>query len=226
VPPEQSSATGDVDALPADGERSAVVGFSGQYGLAARTVRAKVTTLQWIRVADPDAGVADDFQFQAGGTRYALQVKWAQYPGTFGWAELVNSSKDATSLIGRLARAWQRLRQDWSGPLEIRLWSNENPSVASPSGRSVLASSCAQPPRHFAAFLARSWMHVRERLRDGSSWSQVATLPEVTDWQPAWEALRTATGLGVDSFATFIGDLDLHFGPAVEDQLLRPDEAP
>jgi hypothetical protein len=66
----------------------------------------------------------------------------------------------------------------------------------------------------------------RERLRDGSNWSQVATLPEVTDWQPAWEALRTATGLGVDSFATFIGDLDLHFGPAVEDQLLRPDEAP
>lgn len=227
MPPEQPIVAGDVDGRPADGERSAVVGFSGQYGLAARTVRAKITTLEWIRVADPDAGVADDFQFQAGGTRYALQVKWAQYPSTFGWAELVNPQKGATPLIGRLARAWQRIRENWSGPLEIRLWSNENPSSAKPSEGSVLASCSARAPRHFAAFLARSWMPVRERLRDGSgSWSSVATLHEVTDWQPAWVALRLATGLQVDAFAAFVGDLALHFGPAVEDKLLRPDEAP
>ncbi|WP_189198447.1 ATP-binding protein [Micromonospora fulviviridis] len=217
----------DVAARPAEGERAAVVGFSGQYGLAARTVRAKITTLEWIRVADPDAGVADDFQFQAGGTRYALQVKWAQYPGAFGWAELVNASRDATPLIGRLAQAWQRIRENWSGPLEVRLWSNENPSVSAPREGSVLASCSAQPPRHFAAFLARSWIPARERLRAGSgTWSQVATLPEVTAWQSAWEALRMAAGLDVDAFAAFVGDLDLHFGPAVEDQLLRPDEAP
>lgn len=227
VPPERSSETGDFDVRPADGERAAVVGFSGQYGLAARTVRAKITTLEWIRVADPDAGAADDFQFQAGGTRYALQVKWAQYPGAFGWAELVNAPKAGTPLIRRLAQAWQRIREDWSGPLEIRLWSNENPSVATPREGSVLASCSAQPPRHFAAFLARSWMLVRERLRAGSgSWSQVATLPEVTDWQPAWEALRMTTGLDVEAFAAFVGNMDMHFGPAVEDQLLRPDEAP
>ncbi|MFI7650347.1 hypothetical protein ACIBTZ_30335 [Micromonospora sp. NPDC049460] len=227
MPPEQPSVASDAGARPAEGERAAVVGFSGQYGLAARTVRAKITTLEWIRVADPDAGVADDFQFQAGGTRYALQVKWAQYPGAFGWAELVNASQDATPLIGRLAQAWQRIRENWSGPLEIRLWSNENPSVTSPRQGSVLASCSAQPPRHFAAFLARSWMPARERLRAGSGkWSQVATLPEVTAWQPAWEALRIAAGLDVDAFAAFVGDLDMHFGPAVEDQLLRPDEAP
>ena len=224
---EQSSANGEVNARPADGERAAVVGFSGQYGLAARTVRAKITTLEWIRVADPDAGIADDFQFQAGGTRYALQAKWAQYPATFGWAELVNASKDATPLIGRLAQARQRIREKWSGPLEIRLWSNENASAATPTMNSVLTSCSAQPPRHFAAFLGRSWVPVREELRDGSaSWSQVATLSEVTDWLPAWEALRVATGLDVDEFAAFVGDLDLHFGPAIEDQLLRPDEAP
>lgn len=202
------------------------MGFSGQYGLAARTVRAKITTLEWIRVADPDAGIADDFQFQAGGTRHALQVKWAQYPTTFSWAELVNAPASATSLIGRLAQAWLRIRADWSGPLEIRLWSNENPSSTNPPNTSVLASCSAQSPRHFAAFLARSWMPVRERLRNGGGWSQVASLPEVTEWQPAWEALRDATGLDTDGFARFIGDLDLHFGPAVEDRMLRPDETP
>ncbi|GGJ88273.1 hypothetical protein GCM10010123_17330 [Pilimelia anulata] len=212
---------------PAEGERAAVVGFSGQYRLAARTVRAKITTLEWIRVADPDAGAADDFQFQAGGTRYALQVKWAQYPSTFGWAELVNASKDAPPLVARLAQAWQRIRETWSGPLEIGLWSNENPSAAAPRKGSALASSSALPPRHFAAFLARSWMPLRERLRRGDgSWSQVAALPEATAWQSAWEALRVATGLDADAFAAFVGDLDLHFGPAVEDPLLRPDEAP
>lgn len=226
VPPQQSSAAGGVDAISAEGERSAVVGFSGQYGLAARTVRAKISTLEWIRVADPDAGVAD-FQFQAAGTRYALQVKWAQYPATFGWAELVNASKNAAPLVRRLAQAWQRIRETWSGPLEIRLWSNENPSVTKPREGSVLASCSARPPQHFAAFLARSWMPARERLRGSSgSWSQVATLPEVGEWQPAWDALREATGLEAEVFAAFVRDLDLHFGPAVEDQLLRPDEAP
>lgn len=227
MPPERIGAASDVGARPAEGERSAIVGFSGQYGLAARTVRAKITTLAWIRVADPEAGVADDFQFQAGGMRYALQVKWAQYPGSFAWAELANASKGARPLIGRLAEAWQRIRKDWPGPLEIRLWSNENPSVATPRDGSVLASCSAPPQRHFAAFLARSWRPVRERLRgsDGS-WSSVAMLPQIAEWEPAWDELRLATGLNADAFAAFVGDLDLHFGPAVEDQLLRPDESP
>ena len=157
VPTSNSSASRIVDARPADGERSAVVGFSGQYGLAARTVRAKITTLEWIRVADPNAGIADDFQFQAGGTRYALQVKWAQYPSTFTWGELVSPSGKGEPLITQLAHAWKSIRKTCSGPLEIRLWSNENPSTATPNSGSVLASCSAALPRHFAAFLARSW---------------------------------------------------------------------
>ncbi|MEU9823477.1 hypothetical protein ACIGG9_29815 [Pseudonocardia alni] len=48
----------------------------------------------------------------------------------------------------------------------------------------------------------------------------------MTDWQPAWEALRLATGLDPDLFAAYVSDLELCFGPAVEDTLLRPDEAP
>lgn len=131
---------------PAEGERSAVVGFSGQYGLAARAVLAKIASLEWIRVADPNAGVADDFQFQAGGTRYAMQVKWAQYPGSFGWAELVNGSNGTAPLLGRLAEAWLRISRDWSGPLEIRLWSNEYPSTAAPRAGSVLASCLVALP--------------------------------------------------------------------------------
>lgn len=225
--PDPASTASRAATRPAEGERSAVVGFSGQYGLAARAVRAKMTSLEWIRVADPHAGAADDFQFQAGGTRYAMQVKWAQYPGGFGWAELVHPAEKHPPLIGRLAEAWSRVRQSWAGPLEIRLWSNEHPSTAKPRAGSVLASCAVEPPRHFAAFLARSWAPVRQRLRyaDGD-WSQVETHSEITEWRPAWDALRRAVGLDPDSFAAFICDLDLHFGPAIDDQLLRPDEAP
>ncbi len=35
---------------PGDGERAAVIGFAGQYGLAATIVRANLPTLEWIGV--------------------------------------------------------------------------------------------------------------------------------------------------------------------------------
>ncbi len=70
---------------PSEGERRAVVGFSGQYRLAAEIVYRGLSELDWIRVADPSVGVADDFQFKSGSIRHALQVKWSQYPGMFGW---------------------------------------------------------------------------------------------------------------------------------------------
>ena len=62
-------------AQPSDSERAAVVSFGGQYGLAARIVRAKLPKLEWIRVVDPAVGITDDFQFKAGATRHALQIK-------------------------------------------------------------------------------------------------------------------------------------------------------
>jgi len=63
----------------ADDERAAVVGFAGQYGLAARIVReARDARVDSCR--QPAVGVADDFQFKAGPTRHALQVKWSKYP--------------------------------------------------------------------------------------------------------------------------------------------------
>jgi hypothetical protein len=212
---------------PADGERSAVVGLSGQYHIAARIVLAKLTTLEWIRVADPAAGVADDFQFQAGPTRHALQVKWAQYPGSFGWAELVNPSGDMEPLLGRLAQAWQRLRASWPGPLVIHLRSNEHPAVATPTVGTPLAQCTALPPHHFAAFLSRSFFPVREQIARGASrWTDVDALPEVAEWRAAWDAFQTSTGLDGDHFVGFVKDLSIHFGPPADDALLRPDHAP
>ncbi len=203
---------------PAEGERAAVVGLRGQYGLAARIVVAKLRTLEWIRVADPEAGVADDFQFKAGPMRHALQVKWAQYPASFGWAELVNPSGATPSLMECLAEAWQRLRSSWSGPLEVHLCSNEYPSVAVPPATTPLGACDASPPKHFAAFLARSFRPLRDEIVKGTAlWRDLEALPEVRDWRPAWDALRAAADLDDENFVRFIGDLVLQFGQQAGD---------
>lgn len=203
-----------------------MVGFSGQYALAARLVQAKLTTLEWIRVADPTAGVADDFQFLAGGTRYALQVKWAQYPGTFGWSELVGSPPQTEPLLRRLAVAWGRIREEWAGPLEIRLWSNENASARVAGGASPLNAAPAGAPRSFSSFLSRSYWPVREVVRARlRAWSELEPLPEFSDWLPVWDALREVSGLDPDTFVRFVSNFDMQFGAALEDPMLRRDAA-
>jgi len=212
---------------PADGERAAVVGFAGQFGLAARVVRAKLTTLEWIRVADPAAGVADDFQFKAGPTRHALQVKWSQYPGSFAWRALINGTGDDPALITNLAQAWQRLRSAWTGPLVVHLRSNNYASTTPPSAGTPLAGAVAEGPRHFAAFLARAFGPVQKRIAQGmTQWSDLARLSEVEQWYVAWDALRTATGLGENEFVPFVHDLAIHFAPPCDDPLVRPDHDP
>jgi hypothetical protein len=210
----------------AEGERSAVVGLNGQYQLAARIVVAKLASLDWIRIADPSAGVADDFQFKAGPTRYAIQVKWAQYPASFTWSEFANPSGREPSLLAKLAKAWQRIRMSSDDPLIVHLRSNESPSTNAPRGASPLAGCTATGPTHFAAFLARSFMPVSGHLRGGAKrWSEVAALDLVTEWQPAWDHLKVQSGLDDDAFGSFVGDLAVSFGPAIDDPLLLPDDA-
>ena len=208
---------------PADGERAAIVGFAGQYGLAARIVRAKLSTLEWIRVADPAAGVADDFQFKAGPTRHALQVKWSQYAGSFAWGELANAPADHVALLTELAEAWKRLRETWKGPLVVHLCTNDYASVAGPQAGTPLAEAAADGPRHFAAFLARSFQPIRQHIaQGGAQWGSLARLSEVEQWASAWDALRAAAGLADDQFVSFIRDFELSFTLA-DDPLLHPD---
>ncbi|KAB2351594.1 ATP-binding protein [Actinomadura rudentiformis] len=208
---------------PAEGERAAVVGFSGQYGLAARIVRAKLPMLEWIRVADPAAGVADDFQFQAGPTWHALQVKWSQYPESFAWGTLVNPSGTEPALLKELAQAWTRLRESWTGPLVLHLCTNNYASTATPRGSTPLAEVTAAGPRHFAAFLARSFEPLRRSIAQGGlRWNDLAQLPEVKEWVAAWNAMRAAASLDDDQFVSFVRDFELSFALPADELLMRP----
>jgi hypothetical protein len=209
---------------PSTGERAAVVGYSGQYGLAARIVHNRMPTLEWIRVADPSAGAADDFQFKAGPSRHALQVKWSQYPTSFQWGALVNSDGKDPSLLTQLARAWVRLRQDWDGPLTVHLCTNDYPSTAPPQAGSSLASAAADPPRHFAAFIARAFEPVRQYIaKNQSRWPEMQELPEVSLWFDAWKAICDASELSVEQFSDFLHDFSLTFVPHADTNLARPE---
>ena len=97
---------------PAMGERRAIGGYHPQYRVAAGLIIRALRngTLEWIRVADPEAGRVDNLQIGAGGLLDAYQVKWSRFPQTFTFNDLVKPSIDRPSLIRQLADGWQRLR--------------------------------------------------------------------------------------------------------------------
>ena len=201
---------------PSEGERRAVVGFSGQYGLAARVVYPRLRDLEWIHVADPSAGIADDFQFKAGATRHALQVKWSEYPDTFTWSALTAATKEADALLTGLAAAWKSLRASWSGPLRVHLCTNNNLSKSTTA--SVFKSADAADPRHFAAFVKTSLLPVQAAVRSELlDMAGVQAMPVYTEWLPVWKAFQAVSGLGDDELVGFLQDFEFDTGiPSLE----------
>lgn len=225
IRPTQDVCTCDVK--PADGERAALVGFGGQFGIAARIVLSRLNTIQWIRVADPSAGIADDFQFRSESVRHALQVKWSEHPSAFTWSDLVGSSSNNPPLIAGLARAWSSLRKVQRGALQIHLCSNNYASTTN-SPSSTLARCQREGPKHFAAFLAQSFAETRRWLSlNSTSWDGLTELDSVVGWLPAWEELRDATGLPGDDFVTFVRDFNIELQMSdgrVGSELIAQDE--
>lgn len=202
---------------PAEGERRAMVGYGGQYALAAQAVLAHLPSLEWIRVADPSVGAADDFQFMANGVRHAIQVKWSQYPGVFTWADLT-SPGDASSLIGSLAAAWSRIRRGTAVRPRIHLRTNDNPHSDSRRPPPAFATATTSAPKHFAAFLATSVIPAVQSYREGKgSWDEILGDKPHIEWRTAWGELLTAVGLpDGDEFPDFLADLQLEFRPLDE----------
>lgn len=205
---------------PAEGERRAAIGFAGQYGLAARIVYDHLSALEWIHLADPDAGIADDFQFKAGATRHALQVKWAQYPESFTWSELTSAAASRDALLAGLARAWTAIRTTWDGPLVVHLCTNGQPSVSPPAAASVLGSATVNGPKHLAAFLARSFQPTQRAVRDNLlDMGDVRSLEVFAEWEPVWTELQRVSRLGDDDFLRFVEDLEFDFGIGALDEV-------
>lgn len=189
---------------PAQGERNATRGFTVQYRIAARLILGALAadTLEWIRIADPEAGRLDDIQIATGGRLDAYQVKWSEYESSLTFGGLTDPKDGKPSLVAQLADGWQRLSKANPGRyVAVHLYTNDSPSpnVGPPVG------SPPPKPAHFAAFLAQCWRPAKAALLTGV-WSPS---PE---WRPAWDALQSASGLPPDAFPDFVRHCELDFG--------------
>src|SRR5690242_10881753 len=97
---------------PAQGERNAMAGYNQQYRLGARLIlhHLQERTLEWIRIADPEAGRVDDFQIGSPLQVDAYQVKWHNQVIKFSFNDLIAASEKEVRLIKQLADGWQHLR--------------------------------------------------------------------------------------------------------------------
>jgi len=199
---------------PAMGERRAIGGYHPQYRVAAGLIIRALRngTLEWIRVADPEAGRVDDLQIGAGGLLDAYQVKWSRFPQTFTFNDLIRTSTDRPSLISQLADGWRRLRSTHSThSVTVHLVTDDFASTHDH------LPDAAQPHTadHFASFLADAWEPKTRR----------ADYEIPRRWQGAWAVLVEASGLQRDEFDAFVANCRLDLAYRLPDDQLDAAES-
>lgn len=201
---------------PSSGERAALAGFTPQYRLAARlTLRALADQcLEWVKVADPEAGRLDDFQIATPRRLDAYQFKWATYPTTVTYNDLTKETKvplpggtNTPGLLAQLADGWKRLAVSNPGRrVVVHLVTNENPSDAP---NAVLPVGNPPPTdKHLAAFFAQAWPSVRGGPRPPED-----AVP--ARWKKTLVAFQKETGLSDAEFGQFVLDCEFDFGETV-----------
>ena len=118
---------------PGEGERRAIGGFYPQYRYSARIIykHLREGTLEWIRVADPDAGRVDDCVICSANRVDGYQVKSWRRKGNFTFSSLVSQQNDAPPLINQLFEGWKTLSQLHPGcSVHVHLITNAHPSAS------------------------------------------------------------------------------------------------
>jgi len=183
---------------PGIGERAAASGLRNQYGVGASLVidALREHDLQWIRVADPEAGRVDDLQIATTGRLDAYQIKWEQYPGTLTLNEFTQGP--SPPLVKQLADGWKQLQETHPNRrVVVHLLTN---AYASESTGILPDTSKPPSPYHFAAFIEQAW---RPAQRDGD-------LDYAGKWNAVWSALLESSGLEEEVFSQFIQDCKLN----------------
>jgi hypothetical protein len=193
---------------PGDGERRAAVGYEPQYRMGAKMILEALTQgdLEWIRVADPDAGRVDDIQIGITGRVDAYQVKWTQYVDAITFNDLTNGNEQEPSLIEQLADGWKKVRNTHPHRrVVVHLLTNKYPS--SSSSAKMPPANSKPIPYHLAAFIEQAWKpsHSKGKIESGI-------------WSTVWNSLREASKLPDDEFSEFVQDCSLDF------QGILPDE--
>lgn len=196
-----------------DGERAAISGYRPQYEVAASIIlhHLRKGTLEWIKLADPDAGAIDDFQIATPGRLDAYQVKWSQYSSNVTYNSFISASKDKKAPLQQLAEGWQKLRELNPNRSVVVHWlTNDQPSPN--DGANIPVNETKPTPCHFAAFLQQVIFSIKEK---GEKAPQTPI-----QWRPALQEWLNSTQLSEKERIDFLHhcEFDLHF--------IRPIERP
>ena len=151
---------------PSQGERNALRGFGYQFRVAATVTHRSLRedSLEWVRIADPNAERVDDFQLGTQGRVDAYQIKSNRSGAAFTYKTLTNENDGKPSLIAQLASGWRILKNTNStNRVVVHLVTDQSPSASS-SAYLPLAGSQPNP-----GILGRFWIRfgIRHKVSDG-----------------------------------------------------------
>lgn len=194
------------------GERAATIGYSAQYRIAAEIIYSALVAedLEWIALADPDAGRLDDIQVATPGRLDAYQVKWGEQTGSLSFNNLTSGKGDTTlasskGLIGQLAGGWHKLKQAHPTRrvvvhLVARDIASANASI--PNDGNTISKANLQ------GFLTDCW--------SDRGWSTQGLGASPAGWNHALTGLIVASGIDEAAFLSFIRDCELEFGYSLQ----------
>ena len=189
---------------PGEGERGAVAGYYKQYQYSAVIILKQLRhgQLDWIRVADPQAGRVDDILIGTAERIDAYQVKTEQYPGLFTFHDLT-TPQGKPPLITQLAQGWYTLREQNPNKLVVvHLVTNLTPSNS--SNANIPLGPTQPTPKHFAAFVNQVWEPAHRTRLDSE-----INIPD--EWLNAWIALQKQSELPTIAFDKFVRNCKLEF---------------
>jgi len=192
-----------------DGERTAMLGYVPQYEIAASLIYEALLdgSLEWFRVADPDAGSLDDILIATAGKLDAYQVKWAEYTQAISYADFVRDGAtkkgdEKLSLFRQLTEGWADLNENYKERtvkvhLLHRLVPSSNPKAKIPVGET--------PPQHahFQSFLKECWFD--------RSWCEAGLDKADMGWKETLLDLQGRSGFNDDQFLKFVLCCELEF---------------
>lgn len=196
------------------GERAAVIGYSAQYRIAAELIYSSLVSeeLEWIALADPEAGRLDDIQLGTPGRLDAYQVKWGEQTGALSFNDLTSGKGDTTlasskGLIGQLAGGWHKFKQAHpTRRVVVHLVARD---IASASTKATIPhdSNTVSKP-NLQGFLTDCWTD--------RSWSNQGLGACPTGWSSALTKLKDVSGIDEADFTAFIRDCELEFGYSLQ----------
>lgn len=192
-----------------DGERTAMLGYVPQYEIAANLIYEALLdgSLEWFRVADPDAGSLDDILIATTSKLDAYQVKWSEYTETISYSDFVRDSTtksgdEKLSLFRQLTEGWTNLSEKYrERQVKVHLLNKRIPSSNIRASIPVGSHSPKHP--HFQAFLKECWLD--------RSWCELGLDNASQCWENTLLDLKQRSRFSNEQFLKFVLSCELEF---------------